>query len=52
MTPRRISALLQIKARRQMAERADLMQAMRVAISDSEGKVYQRMIKKLLDEGQ
>jgi len=51
MTPRKISALLQLKERRQMGERADLMRAVRMAVNGDE-KVFTKMAKRLDDEAQ
>jgi len=50
MTPRKISALLQLKERRRMGERADLMRAMRVAAGEQ--KQFDKWIKQLEDESQ
>ena len=50
MTPRKISALMQLKERREMGEHADLMRAFRSA--QAEEKDFKRMIKKLDDEAQ
>lgn len=51
MTPRRISALLQIKGRRLMAEQAELMHVMRIA-TNADNVSFKRMVKKLHDEGE
>jgi hypothetical protein len=51
MTPRRISALLQIKHRRVLAEQAELMHVIRTAMH-AEDVPFRRTVKKLHDEGQ
>lgn len=51
MTPRMISALLQLKERRQLGERAALARVIRVAMNGEE-KLFARMVKKLEDESQ
>ena len=50
MTPRKISALVQLKERRLMGEQADLMRALRNA--QAEDKVFRKIVKKLDDESQ
>ena len=51
LTPRTISALLQLKERRGMASRAELARLIRVASAGDE-KVFARMVRKLEEEGQ
>ena len=51
MTPRQAGALLQLRARRAMAERAEMMRAIRVAMHGDD-KTFAKMIKRLEDEGQ
>jgi len=50
MTPRKISALIQLKERRQMGERADLMRVFRSAQGDEKG--FKKLTKRLDDEAQ
>ena len=51
MTPRRINALLQLKERRMMGERADLMRAVRMA-AIGDDKTFRKITKQLDDEAQ
>lgn len=51
MTPRKINALMQLKERRLMGERADFMRAVRNAVN-GEDKGFRKMTKKLDDEAQ
>lgn len=51
MTPRQISALLQLKQRRELGERAAFARAMRAA-TNADDKSFNRMVKKFEDESQ
>jgi tRNA(Ile2) C34 agmatinyltransferase TiaS len=51
MTPRRIAALLQLRDRRRLGERAELASIIRAAVNADE-KAFARMIKKMDDDAQ